>query len=58
MEKFNRLKLSKKKIAIILPNYNSSKFINNTIRSIINQTYKHWELIIVDDALIKKQKRF
>jgi len=56
MEKFNRLKLSKKKIAIILPNYNSSKFINNTIRSIINQTYKHWELIIVDDASDKKTK--
>ena len=57
MEKFNRLKLSKKKIAIILPNYNSSKFINNTIRSIINQTYKHWELIIVDDASDKKTKK-
>ena len=57
MEKFNRLKLSKKKIAIILPNYNSSKFINETIRSIKNQSYKNWELIIVDDASDEKTKK-
>ena len=49
-------KITKEKIAIILPNYNSSKFINETIRSIKNQTYKNWELIIVDDLRIKKKK--
>ena len=42
-------KKKKKKIDIILPNYNSSKFIKETIKSILRQTYKHWKLIIVDD---------
>ena len=37
------------KVSIILPNFNSSKFIKQTLKSIISQTYKNWELIIVDD---------
>ena len=41
-------------VDIILPNYNSSEFINETIKSVINQTYKHWNLIIVDDCSDKK----
>ena len=42
-------KKEKTKIDIILPNYNSSKFIIKTIESILRQTYKNWQLIIVDD---------
>ena len=37
-------------VSIIIPSYNSEQFIAITIRSVINQTYKDWELIIVDDA--------
>tara|TARA_B100001093_G_C26802193_1_gene1003910 strand:+ start:792 stop:1559 length:768 start_codon:yes stop_codon:yes gene_type:complete len=37
------------KVSVILPNYNSSETIKQTIKSILNQTYKNWELIIVDD---------
>lgn len=37
-------------VSIIMPNYNSSKFIKNTIESIISQTYTNWELIIADDC--------
>ena len=42
-------KKEKIKIDIILPNYNSSQFINKTVQSILKQTYKNWKLIIVDD---------
>ena len=37
-------------VSIVTPVYNSEKFISETIDSIQNQTYKHWELILVDDC--------
>lgn len=42
------------KVSIILPVYNSEKYISKTINSILNQTFKDWELIIVDDASTDK----
>lgn len=38
------------KVSIITPVYNSEKFLKDTIESVINQTYKDWELILVDDC--------
>ena len=38
------------KVSIILANYNEEKYIAEAIESVINQTYRNWELIIVDDA--------
>ena len=35
-------------VDIILPNYNSAEYLEKTINSIINQTFKNWSLIIVD----------
>lgn len=40
---------SKDLISIIVPNYNSSKTIEDALTSVINQTYKNWEMIIIDD---------
>ena len=37
-------------VSIILPTYNRAAFILETIESIRNQTFKNWELIIVDDG--------
>lgn len=37
-------------ISIILPIYNGEKYMCQSIESIIAQTYKNWELIIVDDG--------
>ena len=47
----------KNKVSIILPNYNSEKFILSTINSIKNQSYKNWDLIIVDDCSNSKTKK-
>jgi len=36
-------------ISIIIPNYNNSRYIAETISSIKKQTYELWEAIIIDD---------
>ena len=37
-------------VSIIMPSYNSEKYIETSIRSVVAQTYTDWELIIVDDC--------
>ena len=49
-------KEKKIKVDIILPNFNSFAYIKDSIKSILDQTYKNWRLIIVDDCSDKKTK--
>ena len=37
-------------VSIIMPMYNSEAFIKDAIKSVIAQTYKNWELLVVDDG--------
>lgn len=39
-----------KLVSIIIPTYNSEKFLDRTISGVLNQSYQNWELIIVDDC--------
>lgn len=37
-------------VSIIMPSWNTGNYIAESIQSVIDQTYKKWELLIVDDC--------
>jgi glycosyltransferase involved in cell wall biosynthesis len=37
-------------VSILIPNYNKELFLKNTLDSILQQSYKNWECIVVDDG--------
>ena len=46
-----------KKITVVITSYNSEKYIKDSILSVLNQTYKNFELIIVDDGSKDNSKK-
>ena len=50
MKKNPKLDLGQELVSIIMPAFNSQETISEAIESVLQQTYKHWELLIVDDC--------
>ena len=48
--------ISEQKISIIITTYNKEKFIQNTIRSCIDQNYDNYEIIVIDTGSTDKTK--
>jgi len=42
--------MHRNKVSVIIPTYNCAKYLPQAIESILNQTYKDYEIIIVDDG--------
>ena len=56
--------MKKELVSIIVPVHNAEKYILDTISTVTNQTYKNWELLLIDDFsddnsvnLIKKYEK-
>ena len=45
-------------ISIIIPMYNAENFLTGTLDSVLNQSYKNWECLIIDDGSTDKSQEF
>ena len=46
------------KISILLPTYNQCNLLKKSIKSVIKQTFKNWELIVIDNKSTDDTKKF
>ena len=37
-------------VSVVMPAYNSARFIGEAIESVRAQTWENWELIVIDDV--------
>ena len=40
----------KKRVSIIVPCYNQAQYLDECLQSVLEQTYPHWECIIINDG--------
>jgi glycosyltransferase involved in cell wall biosynthesis len=38
------------KVSVVVPTYNSGRFLGRALQSVLDQTFQDWELIVVDDG--------
>jgi len=42
------------KISVIIPVYNGEKTLRECLRSVLNQSYKNYEVIVIDNCSIRQ----
>jgi glycosyltransferase involved in cell wall biosynthesis len=42
--------LQKSEVTVVIPFYNAEKYITRALDSVFKQTYRYWQLILIDDA--------
>lgn len=43
-------------VSVVIPVYNGQNYLSAALESVINQTYRHWELIVVNDGSIDQSE--
>jgi len=51
------MKINKPLVSVLMPAYNAEKYIREAIESILSQTYKNFELIIINDCSTDSTKK-
>lgn len=49
--------MNRSKISVIIPVFNKEEYIEATLNSVLNQTYKNLEIIIIDDSSIDNSRK-
>ena len=40
------------RVSVVLTSYNYGQYLKDTIKSVVNQTFTDWEMVIIDDCSI------